>query len=145
MFSYLTQHSLSLSLLLFFFSSRRRHTRCALVTGVQTCALPISRIAGDAAAEFIEFAGQLFLVAFAEEIDLGDDAVVAPRCELERADIGAQPHPADAHLDLAADLPGRRDRRITALRDRIERCRIEHDPAAATADFGDGANAARAA
>src|SRR3546814_20497596 len=28
---------------LFFFSSRRRHTRCALVTGVQTCALPISQ------------------------------------------------------------------------------------------------------
>src|SRR3546814_11100681 len=26
----------------FFFSSRRRHTRCELVTGVQTCALPIS-------------------------------------------------------------------------------------------------------
>src|SRR3546814_12538661 len=26
----------------FFFASRRRHTRCALVTGVQTCALPIS-------------------------------------------------------------------------------------------------------
>src|SRR3546814_12245549 len=25
----------------FFFSSRRRHTRCALVTAVQTCALPI--------------------------------------------------------------------------------------------------------
>src|SRR3546814_11337767 len=28
----------------FFFSSRRRHTRCALVTGVQTCALPILRL-----------------------------------------------------------------------------------------------------
>src|SRR3546814_1824468 len=27
-----------------FFSSRRRHTRCALVTGVQTCALPISSL-----------------------------------------------------------------------------------------------------
>src|SRR3546814_785155 len=27
-----------------FFSSRRRHTRCALVTGVQTCALPIYTI-----------------------------------------------------------------------------------------------------
>src|SRR3546814_16757728 len=26
--------------MLFFCSSRRRHTRCALVTGVQTCALP---------------------------------------------------------------------------------------------------------
>src|SRR3546814_2915075 len=31
---------------LFCFSIRRRHTRCALVTGVQTCALPISQ-AGD--------------------------------------------------------------------------------------------------
>src|SRR3546814_13843142 len=28
-------------LVVFFFSGRRRHTRCALVTGVQTCALPI--------------------------------------------------------------------------------------------------------
>src|SRR3546814_8020484 len=27
-----------------FFSSIRRHTSCALVTGVQTCALPISRL-----------------------------------------------------------------------------------------------------
>src|SRR3546814_3758643 len=26
---------------MFFFSSRRRHTSCALVTGVQTCALPV--------------------------------------------------------------------------------------------------------
>src|SRR3546814_2454632 len=31
----------------FFFSSRRRHTRCALVTGVQTCALPISKADPD--------------------------------------------------------------------------------------------------
>src|SRR3546814_10051198 len=45
--------------MLFFFSSRRRHTRCAVVTGVQTCALPISardgvedRVAGlDAGAD----------------------------------------------------------------------------------------------
>src|SRR3546814_3021366 len=29
---------------IFFFSSRRRHTRCALVTGVQTCALPIWKL-----------------------------------------------------------------------------------------------------
>src|SRR3546814_8115758 len=33
-----------------FFSSRRRHTRCALVTGVQTCALSISLLAAGAAA-----------------------------------------------------------------------------------------------
>src|SRR3546814_5701960 len=39
-----SEFSLRVSLSLsdfFFFSSRRRHTRCALVTGVQTCALPI--------------------------------------------------------------------------------------------------------
>src|SRR3546814_9136961 len=35
---------------LFCFSSRRRHTRCALVTGVQTCALPIWMRYIDAAA-----------------------------------------------------------------------------------------------
>src|SRR3546814_18194359 len=35
---------LSALLFCFFFSSRRRHTRCALVTGVQTCALPISSL-----------------------------------------------------------------------------------------------------
>src|SRR3546814_3448569 len=33
---------------MFFFSSRRRHTRCALATGVQTCALPISCGSGEA-------------------------------------------------------------------------------------------------
>src|SRR3546814_6144273 len=41
----------------FFFSSRRRHTRFALVTGVQTCALPISMRAAEV--------GQQLEVAFA--------------------------------------------------------------------------------
>ena len=36
--------SLFLFFILFFFSSRRRHTRYISVTGVQTCALPIYRI-----------------------------------------------------------------------------------------------------
>src|SRR3546814_4057947 len=36
---------LVICLVLVFLSSRRRHTRCALVTGVQTCALPICRVA----------------------------------------------------------------------------------------------------
>src|SRR3546814_9037035 len=35
---------MSVAWCLFFFSSRRRHTRCALVTGVQTCALPIDTL-----------------------------------------------------------------------------------------------------
>src|SRR3546814_2920503 len=34
-------------LFFFFFPSRRRHTSCALVTGVQTCALPICSRSGD--------------------------------------------------------------------------------------------------
>src|SRR3546814_6005787 len=34
-----------------FFSSRRRHTRCALVTGVQTCALPILDLGGNCVPE----------------------------------------------------------------------------------------------
>src|SRR3546814_3908922 len=38
-------------MLFFFFSSRRRHTRCALVTGVQTCALPIFRFGAEERAE----------------------------------------------------------------------------------------------
>src|SRR3546814_2058910 len=40
-FVFVTIHHLNFWLYTFFFSSRRRHTRCALVTGVQTCALPI--------------------------------------------------------------------------------------------------------
>src|SRR3546814_2198547 len=38
--------------MLFFFSGRRRHTRCALVTGVQTCALPIYLHVGGSAMKF---------------------------------------------------------------------------------------------
>src|SRR3546814_11552276 len=37
----LSYYSLFYEFIFFFFSSRRRHTICALVTGVQTCALPI--------------------------------------------------------------------------------------------------------
>src|SRR3546814_6626289 len=44
-----------------FFSSRRRHTRCALVTGVQTCALPIS------------YAIERAMDALAREVGIGPD------------------------------------------------------------------------
>src|SRR3546814_9951223 len=52
----------------FFFSSRRRHTRCALVTGVQTCALPIWTTAALAAA--LTSSAQASLGAFADQITL---------------------------------------------------------------------------
>src|SRR3546814_6541247 len=44
--------------MIFFFSSRRRHTSCALVTGVQTCALPISL---REALRFLELQGVIHL------------------------------------------------------------------------------------
>src|SRR3546814_11188303 len=50
-----------------FFSSRRRHTRCALVTGVQTCALPICLIASSTPWSLSPSIAQVFcfLVSFA--------------------------------------------------------------------------------
>src|SRR3546814_8507554 len=56
----------------FFFSSRRRHTRCALVTGVQTCALPIYLGFRDAAA-----LAQVLVEAKRTGMDLGDAQVLA--------------------------------------------------------------------
>src|SRR3546814_7698921 len=44
----------------FFFSSRRRHTRCALVTGVQTCALPISEGNKEAYRALAQKASEVF-------------------------------------------------------------------------------------
>src|SRR3546814_8363751 len=46
-----------LVLLLFFFSIRIRHTRCALVTGVQTCALPIFKASPTAVMSYGDSGG----------------------------------------------------------------------------------------
>src|SRR3546814_8362502 len=45
--------------MLYVFSSRRRHTRCALVTGVQTCALPISPVERSPAPTTLKFSSEL--------------------------------------------------------------------------------------
>src|SRR3546814_1386332 len=45
LYVYFIYFTFLLCIFCFFFSSRRRHTRCALVTGVQTCALPIYDLA----------------------------------------------------------------------------------------------------
>src|SRR3546814_12572238 len=63
----------------FFFSSRRRHTRCALVTGVQTCALPILAPA-DADADAVHRGDRRLL----EPCDRARDAMQAP-------DLGHRP------------------------------------------------------
>src|SRR3546814_3097658 len=79
---------------MFFFSSRRRHTRCALVTGVQTCALPIyevfkhadftgdslklSQLAANSDAEFIVFCGVHFMAEVADILTFGKRTVILP-------------------------------------------------------------------
>src|SRR3546814_3646682 len=68
--------------MLFFFSSRRRHTRCALVTGVQTCALPIY-------------------------IDIGSSVTVAELLDLYHAVVVATGAPGDRKLGIPGEeLPG---------------------------------------
>src|SRR3546814_8856247 len=51
---------------MFFVSSRRRHTRCALVTGVQTCALPIS----DMREQIVDAASAYQMVSMLEGVVL---------------------------------------------------------------------------
>src|SRR3546814_20487622 len=86
----------------FVFASRRRHTKCALVTGVQTCALPISpgdaqvvvdelvavvqRVAGDRGdgPSFARVAGQLVAGAPPGEGDRVADAAHGPPCGREQ-------------------------------------------------------------
>src|SRR3546814_2873433 len=94
--------SFALSDFVFFFSSRRRHTRCALVTGVQTCALPIS------AGERLVVAGCLGVAAGADRLRLaghqvgalaGLDEVVAGRR------IGAQRPVVGVGLGIAVRRP----------------------------------------
>src|SRR3546814_4242642 len=81
---------------IFFFSSRRRHTRCALVTGVQTCALPIytlNRLENDP----MSLAGELDWVAKRELMegyrrrdDLDWDAARLHLVDLQYADVRSE-------------------------------------------------------
>src|SRR3546814_1191142 len=81
-------------MLLFFFSSRRRHTSCALVTGVQTCAPPILRdgkiiVLADADSDGLHIATLLaafFLRHFPALVDGGHIFVAMP--PLFRVDAG---------------------------------------------------------
>src|SRR3546814_7754822 len=51
----------------FFFASRRRHTSCALVTGVQTCALPIWALGGRAPLLLPQGPGQRWSLDFVSD------------------------------------------------------------------------------
>src|SRR3546814_1715497 len=73
----------ALVLCVFFFSSRRRHTICALVTGVQTCALPISRRHVELAGVTDAGNGRSF------EVALGERAAPVSACVVERVEDAA--------------------------------------------------------
>src|SRR3546814_8073427 len=105
----------SISLFLFFFSSRRRHTRCALVTGVQTCALPICGNV-DARARTVAFERQpaAHVGAVAGAVDAQrrrcdpPAGVFAPACdaagEVDVVGRAETTGPAEAQRDLRVEL-----------------------------------------
>src|SRR3546814_3080064 len=68
-----------------FFSSRRRHTRCALVTGVQTCALPIS--CGETLLEMLDGQWKHILRDLILQIE-AEHAAKVLRTALERVGFG---------------------------------------------------------
>src|SRR3546814_2567079 len=93
----------------FFVSSRRRHTRCALVTGVQTCALPIC------------LAGELTTV---NELLLGSEGGLSQLQQAaRRLDRMAAEHPllaeALASLDRAVIEASEAEEKLDAARDAL--------------------------
>src|SRR3546814_5925399 len=109
---------LLLRLICFFCSGRRRHTRCALVTGVQTCALPISSMLASAATPAPKGA-EVFIVSPEDGATVGQefkvkfgvkDIALAPAgdvtkntghhhllIDVDKLPAEGAPHPTDAH------------------------------------------------
>src|SRR3546814_1377546 len=85
----------------FFFSSRRRHTICALVTGVQTCALPISRTrAGGSLGPVLRQDELLARLAYPVQ------GTPRSRQKSQARGAGSLPHRRDHGLNLRLDLFG---------------------------------------
>src|SRR3546814_15935444 len=80
----------------FFFSSRRRHTRCALVTGVQTCALPIyaAAITSDLRHSISEIAVQLQLIG---KLDLVRESHSISEIAVQLQPRGRRGRPGNGH------------------------------------------------
>src|SRR3546814_8079103 len=94
----------------FVFSSRRRHTRCALVTGVQTCALPIYAVVLVAVGRYTEVKRLGLLIrAFA-------DAQRRARRKVALVLVGGHPGEwEDEHPVDAIRASGATDRKSTRL------------------------------
>src|SRR3546814_17807749 len=107
------------------FSSRRRHTRCALVTGVQTCALPISATAPRLLlVTGLSGAGKSTVLSVLE--DLGWEVVDNLPLSLLEPLIEAPVHRSEANRPLAVGI----DSRSRGLRPALLVQRIKHMRAA---------------
>src|SRR3546814_3698111 len=96
---------------MFFFSSRRRHTRCALVTGVQTCALPIYRKLAAVGAQ----AGELQPQPHAAHAGLRHIALdVADVTAAEALGNENVERPADQAVARVAEYPDRKSTRLNS-------------------------------
>src|SRR3546814_10028916 len=89
---------------MYFFSSRRRHTRCALVTGVQTCALPIYRLAVEGLVDFRRIDVGLALVEHLDVATQRDrrDHVLGAVAAAARPQRAAETDREAQHLDPVA-------------------------------------------
>src|SRR3546814_12664802 len=99
--------------LMFFFSSRRRHTRCALVTGVQTCALPLAREVAERAAGIAVAQGEL-----------GEALRFGTRNEAFPGALDAQVRQAFGGIDAGHCLRHDLDSRLGSAADRSEERRV---------------------
>src|SRR3546814_14978442 len=83
--------------LFFFLSSRRRHTSCALVTGVQTCALPILNSSVVAERELLEQIVRLWAAGLDCEVEMRElrDALSAQPAEAEGVQVVAYATPTE--------------------------------------------------
>src|SRR3546814_18124422 len=83
-----------------FFSSRRRHTRCALVTGVQTCALPIYALRSSPKARG-RWGGQSLR-------NVLEQAGLSPHADF-RSEVSVDTDAGRLRPDVIVSLPGGRD------------------------------------
>src|SRR3546814_9715683 len=92
-----------------FFSSRRRHTRCALVTGVQTCALPILKQALATEIELNKLKSN-FVTLASHEFRTPLTAVLSSASLIERYALGENQEKVAKHVNRikgAVDQIGR--------------------------------------
>src|SRR3546814_4685011 len=112
----------------FVFSSRRRHTRCALVTGVQTCALPICYVLADSASLT---AGAITNDAFLQtsgsfSIDTGTGAFVNKGTILARTTLALTA--ASLANDAAGQIQGSRSEERRVGKECVSTCRSRWSP-----------------